>query len=125
MRKDCAFSSLTEEQQADLFDWLSTIYDVVLKRIAQPPPYGFGIKTHINSLHRFFCPNANASAPPPYDLKFKSGLGGRALLFRFSTLLTRFHNISTLFRPPGGAPRLKYQKVNRTFVCIPFAPGIS
>jgi hypothetical protein len=55
MRKDCALSSLTEEQQADLFDWLTIdTYDVVLKRIAQPPPKGFGIKTHINSLYRFY-----------------------------------------------------------------------
>jgi hypothetical protein len=55
MRKDCALSKLTEEQQADLFDWLTTgTYDDVLKRIAQPPPKGFGIKTHINSLFRFY-----------------------------------------------------------------------
>jgi hypothetical protein len=55
MRKDCALSKLTEEQQADLFDWLTTdTYDVVLKRIAQPPPQGLGIKTHINSLYRFY-----------------------------------------------------------------------
>jgi hypothetical protein len=55
MRKDCVLSKLTEEQQADLFDWLTTdTYDVVLKRIAQPPPKGFGIRTHINSLFRFY-----------------------------------------------------------------------
>src|SRR4051812_22731342 len=55
MRSDAALSILTEEQQADLFDWLTTeTYDVVLKRIAQPPPYGFGIKTHLNSLYRFY-----------------------------------------------------------------------
>src|SRR5207253_4045320 len=55
MRKDCALSKLTEEQKADLFDWLTTdTYDVVLKRVAQPPPQGFGIKTHINSLYRFY-----------------------------------------------------------------------
>jgi hypothetical protein len=55
MRSDAALSKLTEEQQADLFDWLTTdTYDVVLKRIAQPPPDGFGIKTHINSLYRFY-----------------------------------------------------------------------
>jgi hypothetical protein len=55
MRSDAALSKLTDEQQADLFDWLTTgTYDVVLKRIAQPPPEGFGIKTHINSLYRFY-----------------------------------------------------------------------
>jgi hypothetical protein len=55
MRSDATLSKLTEEQQADLFDWLTTdSYDVVLKRIAQPPPKGFGIKTHINSLYRFY-----------------------------------------------------------------------
>src|SRR6476661_3421979 len=55
MRSDAALFALTEEQQADLFDWLTTdTYDVVLKRIAQPPPEGFGIKTHINSLYRFY-----------------------------------------------------------------------
>jgi hypothetical protein len=55
MRSDAALSKLTEEQQADLFDWLATdTYETVLKRIAQPPPDGFGIKTHINSLYRFY-----------------------------------------------------------------------
>ena len=55
MRSDAALSKLTGEQQADLFDWLTTdTYDVVLKRIVQPPPVGFGIKTHINSLYRFY-----------------------------------------------------------------------
>jgi hypothetical protein len=55
MRKDCALSKLTDEQQADLFDWLSTdTYESILNRIAQPVPDGFGIKTHINSLHRFY-----------------------------------------------------------------------
>ncbi|HUS37104.1 MAG TPA: hypothetical protein VM680_17290 [Verrucomicrobiae bacterium] len=55
MRKDCALSKLTDEQQADLFDWLHTdTYESVLKRMAQPVPDGFGIKTHINSLHRFY-----------------------------------------------------------------------
>lgn len=55
MRSDAALFALTEEQQADLFDWLTTdTYEVVLKRIAQPPPKGFGIKTHINSLYRFY-----------------------------------------------------------------------
>jgi hypothetical protein len=55
MRSHAALSVLTEEQQADLFDWLTTdTYDVVLKRIAQPPPDGFGVKTHINSLYRFY-----------------------------------------------------------------------
>jgi hypothetical protein len=55
MRSDAALSRLTEEQQADLFDWLTTdTYDVVLKRMAQLPPKGFGIKTHTNSLFRFY-----------------------------------------------------------------------
>jgi hypothetical protein len=55
MRSDAALSKLTEEQQADLFDWLTIdTYDVVLKRIAKPAPDGFGIKTHINSLYRFY-----------------------------------------------------------------------
>src|SRR5678809_866429 len=55
MRSDAALASLTEEQQADLFDWLTTdTYEAVLKRIAQPAPKGFGIKTHINSLCRFY-----------------------------------------------------------------------
>jgi hypothetical protein len=55
MRKDCALSKLNEEQQADLFDWLSVnTYEAVLKQIAHPPPDGFGVKTHINSLHRFY-----------------------------------------------------------------------
>jgi hypothetical protein len=55
MRRDCVFSSLTDEQQADLFDWLSAeSYESVKKRIALPPPDGFGINAHINTLFRFF-----------------------------------------------------------------------
>ena len=55
MRCDAALAKLTEEQQADLFDWLTNdTYAAVLKRIAQRPRRGFGIKTHINSLQRFY-----------------------------------------------------------------------
>src|SRR3954462_14367721 len=67
MRSDAALSKLNEDQQADLFDWLTTdTYDVVLKRIAQPPPDGFGIKTHLNSLYRFY--EQRQAAIRAYDL---------------------------------------------------------
>jgi hypothetical protein len=55
MRKDSKLSKLTEEQQADLFDWLSTgTYEAVQERIAQDPPVGFGFRLHINTLFRFY-----------------------------------------------------------------------
>jgi hypothetical protein len=55
MRKDCSLSNLTEEQLADLFDWLSTgALDAVKQRVAKPPPDGFGIKTHTTTLARFY-----------------------------------------------------------------------
>jgi hypothetical protein len=55
MRKDAVLSKLTEAQQADLFDWLCTeTFEAVRARVAKAPPDGFGIKTHVNSLARFF-----------------------------------------------------------------------
>ena len=55
MRKDCSLSKLTHEQQADLFDWLSSdTLDSVKQRVAKSPPDGFGIKTHITTLSRFY-----------------------------------------------------------------------
>lgn len=74
MRKDCVLSTLTGEQKADLFDWLATdTYDVVLKRIAKPPPTGFGIRTHRNTLHRFYQESqARARALDLADLSAKN-----------------------------------------------------
>ena len=55
MRKDSKLSKLTEEQQADLFDWLSTdTYEAVQERLAKEPPDGFGLRLHINTLFRFY-----------------------------------------------------------------------
>lgn len=55
MRKDCSLSKLNDEQQADLFDWLSTdSLESVKQRVAKPVPDGFGIKTHTTSLGRFY-----------------------------------------------------------------------
>jgi hypothetical protein len=55
MRSDAALSRLTQSEQDTLFDWLCThTYDWVLKQVALPPPEGFGLRTHINSLARFY-----------------------------------------------------------------------
>jgi hypothetical protein len=55
MRRDAALSKLTEDQQADLYDWLcSGTFEAVRARIAKKPPEGLGIKTHVTSLVRFF-----------------------------------------------------------------------
>lgn len=79
MRSDAALSVLNEEQQADLFDWLTTdTYDVVIKRIAQPPPVGFGIKSHINSLYRFY--EQRQAALRAHDLAALSAQAGAATL---------------------------------------------
>ena len=54
-RSDSTFAHLTEEQQAQVYDWLLTIgYDETINRLAKPAPDGFGIKTFRQSLHRFF-----------------------------------------------------------------------
>ena len=54
-RSDSTLSQLTEEQQAQVYDWLQALgYTETIKRIAMPEPDGFGLKTYRASLHRFF-----------------------------------------------------------------------
>jgi hypothetical protein len=47
--------SLEQEQKDQLVTWIET-YNIgqVLEKVAAPPPDGFGIKTHITSLRRFY-----------------------------------------------------------------------
>ena len=54
-RHDSALAQLTEEQQAQVYDWLQTLgYTESIKKIAEPAPDGFGLKTYRASLHRFY-----------------------------------------------------------------------
>ena len=55
MRRDCCLASLTRDQLDDLYEWISNeSYLEVVKRVALPAPDGFGIKTHITTLCRFY-----------------------------------------------------------------------
>ena len=55
MRRDCSLASLTQDQLDDLYEWISSdSYSEVVKRVALPSPDGFGIKTHITTLCRFY-----------------------------------------------------------------------
>lgn len=54
-RSDSVLSQLTEEQQVQVYDWLMTLgYSKTLEKLAQPSPDGLDLKTHRNSLQRFF-----------------------------------------------------------------------
>jgi hypothetical protein len=49
------YAKLTEDQRAQLYDWILTLGYVKTKdRIALAKPEGFGISTHLSCLHRFF-----------------------------------------------------------------------
>ena len=53
-RSDSRLFKLTPEQQARLYDWILDLGYVKAKELAAlPPPDGFGVKTHLNSLCRF------------------------------------------------------------------------
>ena len=55
LRTDSSLSDLTEDQQAQIYDWLQTLgYTGTIEKLAQPEPDGFTLKTHRASLHRFF-----------------------------------------------------------------------
>ena len=55
LRNDSTLSALTEEQQAQLYDWIQTLgYTETLKKVAAQPPDGFGLMTHRATLHGFF-----------------------------------------------------------------------
>lgn len=54
-RADSVLAQLTDEQQAQVYDWLQSLgYSETIKRVAAPAPDGFGIKTYRQSLHRFY-----------------------------------------------------------------------
>jgi hypothetical protein len=53
-RSDSRLFKLSDEQQAQLYGWIHKFGYAKAKELAgQPPPDGFGIKTHLNSLCRF------------------------------------------------------------------------
>ena len=53
-RSDSRLFQLSAEQQAQLYDWIHKVGYVKAKEFAAlPPPGGFGVKTHLNSLCRF------------------------------------------------------------------------
>ena len=55
IRSDSALSNLTEEQQAQLYDWIVLLGCPQAKvQLAKPEPEGFGVAAHITSLRRFF-----------------------------------------------------------------------
>ena len=54
-RVDSLLFQLSEEQQAQVYDWITVLGYVKTKdRLAEPPPVGLGLNTHINSLRRFY-----------------------------------------------------------------------
>src|SRR5687768_3538516 len=53
-RSDSRLFKLSADQQAQLYDWIHKLGYAKAKELAAlPPPDGFGIKTHLNSLCRF------------------------------------------------------------------------
>ena len=53
-RSDSRLFKLSAEQQDQLYDWVHKLGYVKAKElVALPPPDGFGVKTHLNSLCRF------------------------------------------------------------------------
>jgi hypothetical protein len=53
-RSDSRLFKLSAEQQAQLYGWIHQLgYAKAKERAALPPPDGFGIRTHLNSLCRF------------------------------------------------------------------------
>ncbi|HEX7861317.1 MAG TPA: hypothetical protein VF773_13375 [Verrucomicrobiae bacterium] len=53
-RSDSRLFKLSADQQAQLYDWIHKLgYAKARELAALPPPDGFGIKTHLNSLCRF------------------------------------------------------------------------
>src|SRR4030095_15015457 len=55
MYSNNTLSALTEEQLADLYDWLSSeSIASVQRRLMEPPPLGHNLKVHRNTLTRFY-----------------------------------------------------------------------
>ena len=47
--------TLTDDQRAQLLTWMEVFpMRVVLEKVAAPSPEGFGLKTHITTLRRFY-----------------------------------------------------------------------
>ncbi len=58
IRPDDVLGNLSEEDQDCILEWLeNTSYREALKLIAEPPPEGFGLKIHYNSLRKFYLKN--------------------------------------------------------------------
>ncbi|HEX7858842.1 MAG TPA: hypothetical protein VF773_00805 [Verrucomicrobiae bacterium] len=54
-RFDSVLDQFSDDQQAQVYDWLNSIgYTETINRIAAPEPDGFALKTHRASLHRFY-----------------------------------------------------------------------
>jgi hypothetical protein len=54
-RSDSKLFKLTDEQQAQLYDWIHTLgFAEAKERLAAPPPDGFELKAHLSSLHAFY-----------------------------------------------------------------------
>ena len=55
LRNDSTLSALTEEQQAQLYEWIQTLgYTETLNKVAAQRPDGFGLTTHRATLLGFF-----------------------------------------------------------------------
>jgi hypothetical protein len=54
-RSDSRLFQLTEDDQAQLYDWIATLgFTKAKERLAASPPDGLGVKAHLSSLHAFY-----------------------------------------------------------------------
>src|SRR6187399_966729 len=54
-RPESLYCRLTDDQRAQLYDWILTLgYPKTKERIALPEPEGFSLKVHLSSLHAFY-----------------------------------------------------------------------
>ena len=64
-----AIESLPAEARDQIISWLETqSRRKVLERIALPPPDGFGLKTHLTTLNRFYARHVAAERPADLEL---------------------------------------------------------
>jgi hypothetical protein len=62
-------ATLSEDQQQQLLAWLEEYPAAeVLLKVGAPPPDGFGLKTHITSLRRFYAQMRAAQEPENIDI---------------------------------------------------------
>lgn len=60
---------LPEEAREQIIGWLEVdSTKVVAERISQPPPVGFGVKTHVTTLRRFYARHRAETRPSDVDL---------------------------------------------------------